>query len=327
MAVDRKELRAYSMLGEQGAFFSRLAEHASKDDTFAVLAADLAQSSGLGKFMRDCPNQFYNVGIAEQNMLGIAAGLAKTGFHVFAVTFANFITMRSCEQIRVHLGYMKFPIKLIGTRAGIVNGPLGNSHYCIEDIALMRVIPNLVIVSPADAFEAVKAADAAVKSDLPMYIRLTGKFNTPMVYKEDYNFRLGKAVTLREGTDVAIFATGTMAANAIKAAQLLEENGISTAVINMHTIKPLDTDILDYYVNSVKLWVSLEEHNVIGGLGSAIAEYKATKSNTPPQLFLGLPDVYGEAGEYDWLLDKYGLTSKKISEQIKEKTERVFSQG
>lgn len=319
MAVDRKELRAYSMLGEQGAFFSRLAEHASKDNTFAVLAADLAQSSGLGKFMRDCPNQFYNVGIAEQNMLSIAAGLAKTGFHVFAATFANFITMRSCEQIRVHLGYMKLPITLVGTRAGIVNGPLGNSHYCFEDIALMRAIPNLVIVSPADAYEAVKAADAAVKSDQPMYIRLTGKFNTPMVYKEDYDFRLGKAVTLKEGTDVAIFATGTMAANAIKASQLLEESGISAAVINMHTIKPLDTEVLDAYAKSMKLWVSLEEHSIVGGLGGAIAEYKATLRQSPPQLFLGLPDAYGKAGEYEWLLEKYGLTAKKICERIMEK--------
>ena len=262
--------------------------------------------------MRDCPNQFYNVGIAEQNMLSIAAGLAKTGFHVFAATFANFITMRSCEQIRVHLGYMKLPITLVGTRAGIVNGPLGNSHYCFEDIALMRAIPNLVIVSPADAYEAVKAADAAVKSDQPMYIRLTGKFNTPMVYKEDYDFRLGKAVTLKEGTDVAIFATGTMAANA---------SGISAAVINMHTIKPLDTEVLDAYAKSMKLWVSLEEHSIVGGLGGAIAEYKAALRQSPPQLFLGLPDAYGNAVEYEYLLKQYGLTAEKICEQIKKKME------
>lgn len=318
MAVDRKMLRAYSMLGEQGAFFARLSELAAETKDFAVLAADLAQSSGLGKFMRDCPEQFYNVGIAEQNMLGMAAGLAKTGLRVFAATFANFITMRSCEQVRVNLGYMKLPVKLVGTRAGIINGPLGNSHYCFEDMALMRAIPNLVLVSPADAFEAVKVAELAAESDLPMYIRLTGKMNTPLVYKEDYDFQLGKAVTLKEGTEVAIFTTGTIAANGLKAAQLLEEEGISTAVVNMHTIKPLDTEVLDRYAESAKLWVSLEEHSVTGGLGSAMAEYKATLRLSPPQLFLGLPDAYLKAGEYEWMLDEYGLTPKKISERVKD---------
>ena len=303
------------MLGEQGAFFNKIAEYAAKDDSYAVLAADLAQSSGLGKFMRDCPEQFYNIGIAEQNMLGIASGLAKTGFKVFAATFANFITMRSCEQIRVNLGYMKLPVKLVGTRAGIINGHLGNSHFCFEDIALMRAIPNLVIVSPADAFEAVKTAEAAVSFDQPMYIRLTGKVNTPMVYKEDYDFQIGKAVVLREGTDVAIFTAGTLTANALKAAKALEEKGISAAVINMHTIKPLDTEVLDRFAGT-KLWVSLEEHSIKGGLGGAIAEHKATLKNTPPQLFLGLPDAYGKAGSYEWLLEQYGLTAKGIVERV-----------
>lgn len=317
MAVDRVTLRTYSMLGQQGAFFNRLTELASEDDSYAVLAADLAQSSGLGKFMRDCPEQFYNVGIAEQNMLGIAAGLAKTGFKVFAATFANFITMRSCEQVRVNLGYMKLPIKLVGTRAGIINGHLGNSHFCFEDIALMRAIPNLMIVSPADAFEAVKAAEVAAQSDQPMYIRLTGKMNTPLIYKSDYDFQLGKSVTLKEGADVVIFTTGTIAANALKAAKLLDEEGISTAVVNIHTIKPLDTAILEQSAKTAKLWVSLEEHNIVGGLGSAIAEYKAALRQSPPQIFMGLPDAYGKAGEYEWMLENYGLTPNKISERIK----------
>ena len=315
MAVDRVTLRTCSMLGEQGAFFNKIAECAARDDSYAVLAADLAQSSGLGKFMRDCPEQFYNIGIAEQNMLGIASGLVKTGFKVFAATFANFITMRSCEQIRVNLGYMKLPVKVVGTRAGIVNGYLGNSHFCFEDIALMRAIPNLVVVSPADAFEAVKTAEAAVSFDQPMYIRLTGKVNTPMVYKEDYDFQIGKAVVLREGTDVAIFTAGTLTANALKAAKALEEKGISAAVINMHTIKPLDTEVLDRFAGT-KLWVSLEEHSIKGGLGGAIAEHKATLRNTPPQIFLGLPDAYGKAGSYEWLLEQYGLTAKAIADGI-----------
>ncbi|ORU00521.1 Transketolase [Anaerovibrio sp. JC8] len=306
------------MLGPQGSFFARLAELAAERDDFAVLAADLAQSSGIGKFMRECPNQFYNVGIAEQNMVNIAAGLAKTGFKTFAATFANFITMRSCEQVRVNMGYMKLPVKLVGARAGIVNGHLGNSHFCFEDIALMRVIPNLVVVSPVDAFEAVKVAEAAAESDQPMYIRLTGKVNTPMIYKEDYDFQLGKAVNLKEGTDIVIFTTGTIAANGLKAAKLLDEVGISTAVVNIHTIKPLDGEVLEAYAKTTKLWVSLEEHNIVGGLGSAIAEYKAALKQSPPQIFLGLPDAYGKAGEYEWMLEENGLSAQKIFERIKD---------
>lgn len=317
--VDRKILRTYSMLGAQGAFFARLAELAAERDDFAVLAADLAQSSGVGKFMRDCPNQFYNVGIAEQNMVNIAAGLAKTGFRTFAATFANFITMRSCEQVRVNLGYMNLPVKLVGARAGIINGFLGNSHFCFEDIALMRAIPNVVVISPADAFEAVKVAEVAAESDKPMYIRLTGKVNTPMIYKEDYDFQLGKAVTIKEGTEAVIFTTGTIAANGLKAAKLLDEAGISTAVVNLHTIKPLDCEILESYAKTAKLWVSLEEHNVVGGLGSAIAEFKATLAQSPPQLFLGLPDAYGKAGEYEWMLEENGLSAQKIFERIKDR--------
>ena len=317
MTIDRKQLRTYSMLGERGAFFVRLTERAKDIDELTVLTADLGMVSGLGKFMREYPNKFYNVGIAEQNMIGIAAGMAKVGLNVFATTYANFLTMRSFEQIRINLGYMQLPVKLIGSSAGLVMSMFGNSHYSFEDIAIMRAIPNMTIVAPADAFEAVKLCDAAVEFDKPMYIRLTGGLNTPIVYKEDYDFRIGKAVVLREGKDIAIFAVGTLTTNALKAAALLEQNGIDAAVINMHTVKPLDTDVVDKYSDSAKLIVTVEEHGKIGGLGGAIAEYNATKSETPRQLFIGLPDAYGKAGEYDYLLDKYGLTAEKISDQIK----------
>ncbi len=316
MALDRRILRTYSMLGESGSLFTQLAECAKTDENISVLTADLGNSSGLNKFMRDCPDKFYNIGIAEQNMIGIAAGMAKVGLKVFAVTFTTFITMRACEQVRVNLGYMKLPIKIIGTRAGIINGIFGNSHYAIEDISIMRAIPNLTIVAPADAFEAVKVLDAAINFDAPMYIRLTGKLNTPMIYKDDYNFEIGKAVVLREGSDVAIFSVGTLTANALKAANILESNGISAAVINMHTIKPLDTEILDKYFSTAKLIATVEEHSIIGGLGGAVAEYKAGKKSAPPQIFIGLPDIYGKAAEYEFLLDRYGLTAEKISATI-----------
>ena len=316
MAVDRRTLRNYSMLGERGAFLIGLTERAKGIDDLALLTADLGVLSGLSRFMRDHPDKFYNVGIAEQNMIGIAAGMAKVGLNVFATTYANFITMRACEQIRMSLGYMKFPVKVVGSGAGLIMSMSGNSHYSFEDIAIMRAIPNITIIAPADAFEAVKVLDAAVNFDKPMYIRLTGGVNCPMVYKEDYDFQIGKAVELRAGSDVAIFSTGTVTANALKAADMLEKQGISAAVINVHTLKPLDTDMLDKYFATTKLIVSVEEHSTIGGLGGAIAEYKADKRSAPPQMFIGLPDMYGKAAEYNFLLDRYGLTAEKICARI-----------
>lgn len=315
MEINRMMVRMYSMLGERGAFFTRLTECAEEIDNLALLTADLGVLSGLTKFRDKYPNKFYDIGIAEQNMIGIAGGMAKVGMNVFATTYANFITMRSFEQIRINMGYMQFPVKVVGSGAGMIMSMSGNSHYSLEDIAIMRAIPNITIVSPADAVEAVKVLEAAIDYDKPMYIRLTGGLNAPVVYKEDYDFQIGRAVVLREGTDVAIFTVGTLTANALKAAKALEEKGISAAVINMHTIKPLDTEVLDRFAGT-KLWVSLEEHSIKGGLGGAIAEHKATLRNTPPQIFLGLPDAYGKAGSYEWLLEQYGLTAKAIADGI-----------
>ena len=306
------------MLGLRGSFSTTLAERAKELDNLAVLTADVGTPSSLGKMMKECPQSFYNIGIAEQNMIGIAAGMVKTGLNVFAVSFATFMAMRCLEQVRVNLAYMKLPIKIVGARSGLANGISGVTHYCVEDIAIMRSLPNMTIVSPADALEAVKVCNAAVEFDKPMYIRLTGGLNTPIVYKEDYEFELGKAIVLREGKDAAIFVNGSITANALKAAALLEQAGIDAAVINMHTIKPLDCEIVDKYLDCAKLIVTVEEHSIIGGLGGAIAEYKATKTNAPRQLFIGLPDMYVKAGEYDFLLDKYGLTADKISARIKD---------
>ena len=303
------------MLGEAGSFFVRFTERAGAIDNLSLLTADLGLLSGLKKFMREYPDKFYNVGIAEQNMIGIAAGMAKIGLNVFATTYANFITMRSFEQIRVNLGYMQFPVKLVGSRAGLVMSMMGNTHYSFEDLAIMRSIPNITIVSPADALEAAKLCDAAIDFDKPLYIRLTGEPNTPIVYKEDYDFEIGKAIELRAGNDIAIFVAGSITANVLKAAELLQQSGIDVAVINMHTIKPLDTTAIDKY-DTCKLIVTVEEHSKIGGLGGAIAEYNATKNRAPRQLFIGLPDSYGKAAEYSFLLDKYGLTAEKICNQI-----------
>jgi transketolase len=226
--------------------------------------------------------------------------------------------MRALEQIRNHLGYMGANVKLVGATAGLAMGHVGNAHYSIEDIALMRVITNMTVISPADAAEAVKSIYAVCESDGPCYIRHTGNLNCPVVYREEFDFRIGKANILRDGGDAAIIACGTMVFEALRAAAKLEGEGVSCGVVDMHTIKPLDTSALDTLFARCARIVTVEEHSVVGGLGSAVAEYKASFADAPPQLILGLPDMFGIAADQGYLLDKYGLTADKIAEQVKE---------
>lgn len=323
MIFDKKNARFLSMLGHRGTFSIIMTELAEKNKDLIVMTADMGYLTGLDKFKKKYPDQFYNVGIAEQNMIGIAAGLAKGGHTVFTTTYANFITMRSYEQIRLNLGYMKFDVKVVGTGGGLSMGMSGNSHYGLEDMALMRSIPNMMVVSPADGIEIAKTMIAATQYKGPMYIRLTGTLNQPPIYKEDYNFELGKAITLKEGSEIAIIAAGTMVYEALKAAKLLELEGISARVINMHTIKPLDTAIIDKALDETKLIVTVEEHSIVGGLGSAVSEYKSEKSTTVPQQKIGLPDEFGIVGDYEYLLNYYGLTAHQIAENIKKKYEML----
>jgi transketolase len=259
-----------------------------------------------------------NVGIAEQNMIGVAAGLAKEGFNVFATSFAPFITLRAGEQIRMNLGYMKLNVKAVSIGSGVSMSFLGNSHYGIEDAAVMRSIPNMTIVCPADCSEIVKVVNAASEFEGPMYIRLTGAVGNPPVYTEDYDFIIGKSITVKDGADITIIANGSMVYESLQASKILDGNGISTKVINMHTLKPLDTEELEKVISTSKVIVSVEEHSVIGGLGSAIAEYKSKFSNSPPHLILGLPDNFGKTAEYRYLLDKYRLVGEKIAADIME---------
>ena len=312
-------IRMWSKLGSRGTFGVAIAEMAKEaGDNLMVLTSDLCITSGLDRFKKAYPERFLNVGIAEQNMINIAAGLAKEGFNVYATTFANFAAMRGYEQIRLSLGYMGYPVKIVGLASGLAMGMFGNTHYGIEDVSLMRAIPNLTVISPADGLEIVKTVFATYQYEKPVYIRLTGAMNLPIVYNEDYDFTIGKAVMLRQGTDIAIIAAGTMVSESLKAAEILAKEGIDCCVINMHTIKPLDTNAIDDVLKRhVKLIVTVEEHSVVGGLGGAIAEYTArNKRKGPVQLFLGLPDQFGNAGEYKYLLQKYGLVSEQIAQRI-----------
>jgi transketolase len=316
LEITSKNARQWSRLGSRGVFGQAILSLAETKKDLMVLSADLGSSSGLSRFKNAFPDKFLNVGISEQNMIGVAAGLAKEGSVVFATSFAPFIAMRASEQIRMNMGYMDLNIKAVAIGSGIAMAFLGNSHYGIEDASIMRSIPNLTVVSPADCGEIVKTVFAASEYEGPMYIRLTGEANNPVVYKEDYNFEIGKAITLREGSEITIIANGTMVYESLEAAKLLDIKGLSATVVNMHTIKPLDTSVIDKAVASSKLIVSVEEHSVIGGLGGAISEYKTSLRNAPPQLIIGLPDKFGKVGEHRYLLEKYGLTAKQIAEKI-----------
>jgi transketolase len=281
-----------------------------------VLTADLGVTSGLERFRAAHPERFVNVGIAEQNLIGIAGGLAKEGFNTFATTFSNFASMRSYEQIRLHLGYMQLNVKVIGLAGGMAMGHFGNTHYGIEDLALMRAVPGLTVIAPADGAEIVKTVEALISHVGPVFVRLTGAVNNPVVNSEDYDFAIGKSIRLREGTDVAIFACGTMVYESLLAAKRLEAQGVSASVTNVHTLKPLDTDAIEEACSGAELLVSVEEHGVIGGLGGAVAECASRRGGAPPQLFLGLPDKFGRGGAYKYLLQKYGLTGEQIASDI-----------
>lgn len=317
-------LRTWSRLGQRGTFFGMaIFDVVEKLDNTLVLTADLAYLSGLERFVNAYPEKFVNTGIAEQNMLGIASGLAQEGNIVFATTYATFVTMRSCEQMRHFLGCMKSNVKIVGTGAGLIMTWSGNTHYALEDIAIARTIPEMVVLSPADAAESVKVAMAAAEYVGPVYIRLTGGLNHPMVYKEDYHFEIGKAIPLTEDGEVTIFATGSMVYNSLKAAELLKEKGISAGVVNFHTIKPLDTDCIDQKNKHSILLVSVEEHSKIGGMGGAIAEHLSSLKNHAPLLRMGIADQFRHAGDYQWLLSQNELLPEQIADNIEKRYHQI----
>ena len=319
MKITGKENKQWSRLGSRATYGQAILMLAEKLDNLMVLSADLGNSSGLDRFKATYPDKFLNIGIAEQNMIGVAAGLAKEGSVVFASSFAPFITMRAAEQVRMNMGYMDLNIKTVAIGSGVSMSFLGNSHFGLEDASIMRSIPNMTVVSPADCAEIVKTVFAAAEYPHPMYIRLTGAVGFPVVYEDDYDFQIGKAVEIKNGTDVSIVATGSMVYESLEAAKILEEAGISVSVLNMHTIKPLDTDALDVLIKKGKTIFTIEEHSITGGLGSAVAEYVSSISNSPVVNRIGLPDEFVITAEYRYILEKYGLVGINIANTIKEK--------
>lgn len=297
------------------AYGKALVELGEKNSNVVVLDADLAAATKTGGFKKAFPDRFFDTGIAESNMMGVAAGLATTGYTVFASSFAMFSAGRAFEQVRNTIGYPHLNVKIGATHAGISVGEDGASHQCCEDIALMRSIPGMVIINPADDVEARAAVLAAAEMDGPVYMRF-GRLAVPRIFDENYKFEIGKAVTLKEGTDVTIIATGLMVNEAIQAAEALEAEGISVELINMHTIKPLDKEAVVAAAKKTGCIVTAEEHNVIGGLGDAVCD--AVCAEYPvPVVKVGVEDTFGKSGPAVDLLHCFGLDAKNIVDKAK----------
>ena len=298
------------------AYGNALVEFAEEYKNLVVMDADLAGATKTGVFKKAYPDRHFNAGIAEGNMMGIAAGLAATGKIPFVSSFAMFAAGRAYEQIRNSIGYPHLNVKIGASHAGISVGEDGATHQCCEDIGIMRTIPGMTIINPADYTEAFKAVKAAINHDGPVYMRF-GRLAVPVVFDDDYTFEIGKGVELKEGTDVTIIATGLMVAEALEAYEILKAEGISARIINMATIKPLDTEIVLKAAKETGAIVTAEEHNIIGGLGSAVSEYLSEVYPTTV-LKLGVNDTYGMSGPAAELLDKFGLRAKDIAQKAKE---------
>ena len=298
------------------AYGAALVDLGKEREDFIVMDADLAEATKTGTFKKAFPERFYDCGIAEGNMMSIAAGIAATGKKVFASSFAMFAAGRAFEQIRNSIGYPHLNVIIGASHAGISVGEDGATHQCCEDIGIMRTIPGMTIINPADYTEAYLAVKAAINHDGPVYMRF-GRLAVPVVFGDDYTFEIGKGVELKDGSDVTIIATGLMVAEALEAYELLKAEGISARIINMATIKPLDTEIVLKAAKETGVIVTAEEHSVIGGLGSAVSEYLSEVYPTTV-LKLGVNDTFGMSGPANELLDKFGLRAKDIAAKAKE---------
>ena len=295
--------------------YGEVLKELAENEKVVVLDADLAKATKSIEFKKAAPERFFDMGIAEGDMVGTAAGLAASGKIPFATTFAMFAAGRAFEQIRNSVAYPKLNVKIVATHAGVTVGEDGGSHQAIEDISLMRSIPNMVVLNPSDAVETRKAVFAAAEYYGPVYIRL-GRAATPVIHDDNYEFKIGKGEILRQGKDVLIVATGIMVAKALEAAEELKKENIEATVVNMPTIKPLDNELIVSLAENIGKVVTVEEHSIIGGLGSAVAEVLSEEA--PVKLKrVGVKDVFGQSGTPDILLKHYGLTTKDIVEAVK----------
>lgn len=319
MVINPALIKAYARMGQKGAAAGiGMMELAKRDPDMRVVVADSVAIASLDRFYNNYPERVINAGISEQSMIGIAAGLSsEDGRAVYACTYAAFVLVKAIEFVRHNLAYHQFNVKVVGNSAGFAMETLSISHWATEDIAMARSLPNMTILSAADSLEAIKCVIAAHDVKGPVYVRLSGLLNCPMVYEKDFEFQIGKANTLRQGEEVTIIATGMMVRESLDAAELLAAEGIGCTVVDMHTIKPLDTDCIDNALVKSKLMVTVEEHNIIGGLGGAVAEYMAEKGNMPRLVRIGVGDTFGKLGDLRYCWEQHGLTAPQIAERIK----------
>ncbi|MBU4350293.1 transketolase family protein [bacterium] len=305
------------LIATRTAFGEALVEIAKERNDIVVLDADVATSTKTSIFKEAFPDRFFEMGIAEQNMMGVAAGMATTQKIIpFAVTFAVFATKRACDQVSISIAYPKLNVKVVGSYGGIPTGKAGATHQAFEDIAIMRAIPNMTVIVPADAVEMKQAVKACVNYSGPVYLRCI-RCETPVIFDENYKFEWNKGVTLRDGEDVTIVSTGMMTPEALIATNILVNEGISIRLIHLHTIKPIDKEILIKAAQETNCMITVENHNIIGGLGGAVSE---VLSENYPTLIkrIGINDTFGESGSLNDLFCKYGLTAENIVKEVKE---------
>lgn len=296
--------------------YGKALEEIGKDREVVAIDADLSGSTKSAKFHSLYPERFFNMGIAEQNLIGVAAGLAASGKKVFASSFAVFITGRAFDFIRVSLCYANVPVTLFGSHAGMATGEDGASHQALEDIAIMRALPEMTVISPCDFIECREAIKFLKDYDKPAYVR-GARPKSMIVNKDNYKFEFGKGITLKKGKDLALIATGLMVAESLEAAKMLEEEGINAMVINIHTIKPIDRKLIMKAAEETKAIITLEDHSIIGGLGSAVAEILAEENSNAKFMRIGIKDKFGESGKPKELYEKYGLNAENVYKKIK----------
>ena len=313
--ITKKNIRVWSMLGMRRILGPAMKDIIEQDRKVLFATADTGRYYAYDDLLRTYPENVVDVGIAEQNLIGASAGLQNEDFNVYAVTYATFLTSRALDQIRVNLGYMGLGVKLIGEAGGMCDGNFSAAHMALEDVSNTRNIPNMRVIIPADGMELVKTLVALKDADYPAYVRMTGRFPIPVIYREDYDFEIGKAVTLREGKDIAILSNGTLLGDVLKTAEMLAKKGVECKVINLHTVKPLDEEALRS-IAGYKLVVTAEEHLLYGGLGSAVAEFYAQEPVRPRMLMLSVGTQYPKAQEYDDLLKTCGLDVESMTNRI-----------
>lgn len=306
-----------SHMGAEGSLGQAVYDLADDGHDFFAVSADLGFASGFPRFIKRFPEKYVNVGIAEQNLVSVAAGISSEALPVIATSWGAFASYRCADQIRTFLGLMNSNVKIVGMGSGVSVSRFGGSHYAIGDLSLLRAIPGLTIVAPCDGIEIYYAVYEVMKTNTPAYIRLTGGERLPIINRQDYKFEIGKANILSEGEDVLIIACGTVLNECLGAEKFLKDKGVTTTIMNVHTIKPLDVEAIINGQN-YKLIVTVEEHNIIGGLGAAVAEALAGILNKPRHLLLGIDDFVPRAGDYKYLLKCCGLSSTQIADKIEE---------